>query len=223
MHRIPAREIVSGYCPASVQSVSCQDVLAIGDGLASEGDYDKAFDTARYFVDHCSGEPNSGEIFRVLDEVQSHATQFHGAAGQLYFRNYLIAILYVSQSDQWYCNDAMTLVRTSRTTGDTLRFHSGVPIKGTLAHQMIVSSKITVNPFSKSTGVEFDLSQMAYVRVEVYDELGRMVQGDGNGHVYDQGLHIFSIDAQRWLPGTFYVRLSTGNGEVRSLKIVKIE
>ena len=270
----------------SSESGDCQNVLNVGYDLArSDADFNKAFDTARYYVDHCSTEPNSGDVFGLLVSVNGNATQLKGSSGQLYFRNYLISILYVSPSDQWYCNAAYALVHTSRNSRealglikfllgnvrckdlagnlgysyylirrndyynwhdsvtvdtnkypydstlaslhdmglDTLLYHAGVSIKGTLAHQMIVSSQITINPFSQVTGVEFDLSQMAYVRLEVYDELGRMIQGDGNGHVYDQGSHTLQLEGLKWSPGTYYVRLSTGNGEVQTLKLVKTE
>ncbi len=79
------------------------------------------------------------------------------------------------------------------------------------------------NPFSVSTEVLFELSNSAYVRFGVYDELGRNVQGEEMGHVYDPGHHRFTVDGKSFANGVYYARLSTPTGEIRTVKLVKKE
>jgi len=75
------------------------------------------------------------------------------------------------------------------------------------------------NPFSRETVVNLDLNQVAYVRFEIFDELGRVVQGDGTGKVLPVGKHQFRIAADDLAKGIYYARVSTLNGEVKTLKL----
>jgi hypothetical protein len=79
------------------------------------------------------------------------------------------------------------------------------------------------NPFRTSTEIVFDLRQTTYVRFEVYDQLGRMVIGDGTGLVYEPGSHMFTVLGKDLVSGVYYARLSTPIGEVRTVKLTKIE
>ncbi len=79
------------------------------------------------------------------------------------------------------------------------------------------------NPFSVTTEVLFDLSNTAYVRFGVYDELGRNVQGEETGHVYDPGRHRFAVNGKSLANGIYYARLSTPTGEVLTVKLIKKE
>ncbi len=77
------------------------------------------------------------------------------------------------------------------------------------------------NPFIKETTLEFTLNRMAYVQVAVYDELGKLVWGDGRGSSLEACTHQIHLDGSAFPSGVFYARISTGFGEVKTLKLVK--
>jgi len=97
-----------------------------------------------------------------------------------------------------------------------------------VAHPAIYSGilnslTISKNPFTSTTTLHFALDKMAYLKAEVYDELGRMIVGDGSGHSFDPGKHQISFDLTGFASGADYLRVSMGDGEVRTIKLVKKE
>ena len=62
---------------------------------------------------------------------------------------------------------------------------------------------------------------MAYITVEVFDPLGRKVWGDDHGYSLDKGTHTIHLDGAKLSSGTYYARISTGFGEVMTVKLVK--
>ncbi|MDP4221601.1 MAG: T9SS type A sorting domain-containing protein, partial [Bacteroidota bacterium] len=76
------------------------------------------------------------------------------------------------------------------------------------------------NPFIKQTALQFTLTRMTYITIAVYDELGRLVWGDGKGSSLSAGTHSILIDGSSLPQGTVYARISTGFGEVRTVKLV---
>jgi hypothetical protein len=76
------------------------------------------------------------------------------------------------------------------------------------------------NPFNKETTLEFTLNRMAYTTVAVYDELGRLVWGDGRGSSLEAGMHQIHLDGKDLPHGTLYARISTGFGEVKTVKLI---
>ena len=76
------------------------------------------------------------------------------------------------------------------------------------------------NPFIKETTLEFTLNRMAYITLEIYDELGRVVWGDSKGSSLEAGVHTIHLDGNSLPRGTLYARISTGFGEVKTVKLV---
>ncbi len=97
-----------------------------------------------------------------------------------------------------------------------LRLHDGV--QGFSSY--LASFTSTPNPFSGETTLQFTLNRMTYISVSVYDELGRLVWGDGKGSSLETGVHQVHIDGKNLPSGTLYARISTGFGEVKTLKLV---
>ncbi len=77
------------------------------------------------------------------------------------------------------------------------------------------------NPFPKETTVSFQMGEYAYVSFQVFDVLGKVVQGDFKGTVLNPGMHTFAIDGTNLPSGTYYARISTPIGETRTVKLVK--
>ena len=83
----------------------------------------------------------------------------------------------------------------------------------------LINFATSSNPFQNETTLYFTLNRMSFIQLTIYDELGRLVWGDGRGSSVDAGEHTVHIDSS--LPsGTLYARISTGFGEVKTLKLV---
>jgi len=95
-----------------------------------------------------------------------------------------------------------------------------VPTTTGIGMSYLVSFTSSPNPFGKSTTLEFILNRMSYIQLAVYDELGRLVWGDGRGSSIEAGMHSVQIDGTKLPSGTLYARISTGFGEVKTVKLV---
>ncbi|MDP4229120.1 MAG: T9SS type A sorting domain-containing protein, partial [Bacteroidota bacterium] len=76
------------------------------------------------------------------------------------------------------------------------------------------------NPFTKETTLGFTLNRTTYTTIEIYDELGRLIWGDGIGLSLEAGTHSITVDGKSLPHGTLYARISTGFGEVKTVKLV---
>jgi hypothetical protein len=86
---------------------------------------------------------------------------------------------------------------------------------------IIASLTSTLNPFKTETTLEFVLNRMAYITADVYDVLGHKVWGSDRGGTMDAGAHQMRIDGAGMSSGIYYSRISTGFGEVKTVKLVK--
>ncbi|MEP7234944.1 MAG: hypothetical protein ABI778_06580 [Ignavibacteriota bacterium] len=89
-----------------------------------------------------------------------------------------------------------------------------------LPQTILASFTINPNPFHKEATLDFTMNRMSYVTLTVYDELGRPVWGDGRGSSLEAGTHSIHIDGNSLPSGTLYARISTGFGEVKTVKLV---
>ncbi len=99
--------------------------------------------------------------------------------------------------------------------------HNTVTPSTALPAIYLASFTSSPNPFKTETTLSFELNRMAYVTVEVFDPLGRKVWGDEHGYSLDKGIHTVHLDGAKFSSGTYYARISTGFGEVKTLKLVK--
>jgi hypothetical protein len=99
--------------------------------------------------------------------------------------------------------------------------NSGVkPTTTGIGKSYLASLTSSPNPFIKETTLQFTLNHMTYITVSIYDELGRLVWGDGRGSSLEAGLHSIHLDASSFPSGTLYARIATGFGEVKTVKLV---
>ncbi len=103
-----------------------------------------------------------------------------------------------------------------------LNLYLGVGARSPLA-SVLASFHISSDPFTARTNLLFDLDKMVFVKAEVYDELGRMLIGDGSGHSFEPGRHQIPIDLSAYPTGAYYVRIALGDGETRTIKMIKQE
>ncbi|GEM_PF-6795533 len=97
---------------------------------------------------------------------------------------------------------------------------AGVHSDGTGA-QIILNARVTENPFPGSTSVSLSIGREAYVRIEVFDLVGRAVENAGYAGVFETGSREIPLDLSNAAPGAYYVRISTANNETRTIKITK--
>jgi hypothetical protein len=95
------------------------------------------------------------------------------------------------------------VTRTGKSSGQYLSTFTGSP-----------------NPFKQELTLTFELNRLAYVTVEVFDVLGRKVWGGEHGRSLGAGSHTVRIDGSSLPIGTLYAHISTGFGEVNTLKLV---
>jgi hypothetical protein len=99
--------------------------------------------------------------------------------------------------------------------------HQSASPSGPLPQQYFGSFTSSPNPFRQETTLEFVLNRMAYITIDVYDVLGHKVWGSDHGSTMDAGTHQVRIDGAGMSSGTYYARISTGFGEVKTVKLVK--
>jgi hypothetical protein len=91
---------------------------------------------------------------------------------------------------------------------------------GKIPSKYLTSFTSSPNPFKQELTLAFELNRLTYVTVVVFDPLGRKVWGDEHGRSLDVGVHTVTLDGALLPTGTLYARISTGFGEVRTVKIV---
>ncbi len=91
------------------------------------------------------------------------------------------------------------------------------------APRVISNFSASPNPVEAGTVLSFGLTQEAYVKIELYDELGKLETGAGNGFAgaLPSGNKSVPISLAGLPAGTYYARLQTAYGEVRTVKLVK--
>jgi hypothetical protein len=98
---------------------------------------------------------------------------------------------------------------------------SGVGPQPTIYARVLSSMTVSENPLRKTTLLRFDLDRAVYLKVDILDELGRTVVGDESGRSYNPGRHELPLDLSGQASGAYYLRISLGDGEVRTLKLIK--
>jgi len=101
-----------------------------------------------------------------------------------------------------------------------LLHHSGVSPSTTPSEVYLASSP---NPFKNETHLRFHLNRMTYTTIGIYDVLGHQVWGEGKGRSLEAGDHEIVVDGSSLPDGSFYARIETGFGEVKTVKLIHQE
>jgi hypothetical protein len=132
------------------------------------------------------------------------------------------------QLQTWHDDTTQTLDTTLPSIHDLgldslLNLHLGVGLSQSPYAASLSSFRLSTNPITSKSNLLFDLDKMVFVKAEVYDELGRMLIGDGSGHSFEPGRHQIPIDLSAYPTGAYYVRIALGDGETRTIKMIKQE
>lgn len=76
------------------------------------------------------------------------------------------------------------------------------------------------NPFTDALNLKYELTKSGMVRIEVLDILGRSIYSEGQGYKPD-GEHSLTLNTANWASGSYYIRLSTPSGEIKTVKVIK--
>ena len=137
----------------------------------------------------------------------------------------------LARENKHYSQDSLSLVQAgmdpthlppldSIGLGIVLQHDAHLSVTPTIPSNYLVSFTTSPNPFNKETTLQFTLNRMTYITFAVYDELGRLVWGDGRGASLEAGMHTIHLDGKGLPSGTLYARISTGFGEVKTVKLV---
>ncbi len=77
------------------------------------------------------------------------------------------------------------------------------------------------NPFNVETTIRFDLPKKDYIRMEIYDSLGRKIATAADG-LYQPGVHYIAFNASGLSSGVYYYELISSSGnERKALVLIK--
>ncbi len=104
-----------------------------------------------------------------------------------------------------------------------LNLHLGVSLAQSPFAASLSTVHLSADPFTARTNLLFEFDKMVYLKAKVYEELGRMLIGDGSGHSFEPGRHQIPIDLSAYPAGAYYVRIVLGDGETKTIKMIKQE
>ncbi len=77
------------------------------------------------------------------------------------------------------------------------------------------------NPVNVGTVISFGISKEAYVKIELFDVLGKEASSYGDECLFEPGNKSVSFSLAGLPSGTYYARIITAYGEVQTVKLVK--
>jgi hypothetical protein len=95
------------------------------------------------------------------------------------------------------------------------------PARGMLPRS-VTSFRATQSPFRSSTVLLFELSEAEVLQVDLVDVLGHEVANVVPSGFFSAGKHSAGVFGEGFPTGSIYARLTAANGEVRTLKLVKL-
>ena len=104
---------------------------------------------------------------------------------------------------------------------DTLLNFASVHHYDATGPQIILDAHVTANPFESETSVSLSINREAYLHIDVLDLLGRTLPGAGFEGVFEPGSRVVPLKLSSLTSGTYYIRISTANNELRTFKVEK--
>jgi hypothetical protein len=86
---------------------------------------------------------------------------------------------------------------------------------------IISSVTANPNPVKEGTTISFGISKEAYVKIELFDVLGKQASSYGYESLFEPGNKSVSFSLAGLPSGTYYARIITAYGEVQTVKLVK--
>ncbi len=100
--------------------------------------------------------------------------------------------------------------------------HGNVLSGGTISAEALLAVRVEENPFENELDVSYDMGRTAMVSIELHDLLGKSIPIQNAKYLLSQpGTHEAKIPLEHLPPGTYYLRLLTDTGDVRTVKVIK--
>ena len=158
-----------------------------------------------------SYNPTKGEIFKTTNGGLNWYSQNSNTS------TFLTSCYFTNQSTGYVSGYNGTMVKTTNGGGN---FVSIEPVNNEIPSQFHLSQNYP-NPFNPITNLEFEISDLGFVSLKVFDVLGNEVSTLVNSEI-KPGTYNYKFDASGLPSGVYYYRLSTINhSETKSMILLK--
>ena len=84
-----------------------------------------------------------------------------------------------------------------------------------------ISEAIVIpNPIKDEMELRYKLTEGALVKIDIFDALGKQMYRMAQGYK-PKGDNLQHFDTRAWSSGSYYIRMTTLGGEVKTVKVVK--
>jgi photosystem II stability/assembly factor-like uncharacterized protein len=161
---------------------------------------------------------NSTKGYLIGDEGDVFVTS-NGGANWLYtpsgVMNWLYDGIFVSENIGWAVGTGGIILHTT-TGGNVFVQNTGNEIT-----EKFYLHQNYPNPFNPSTKIKFDVSNNSFIRISIFDVVGKEIELITNKN-YPAGSYEFTFDAEKYVSGVYFVRLfSNDYTESRKMLLVK--
>ncbi len=136
-----------------------------------------------------------------------------------------------SQRDDWL-NDTNVLYDTTLPALDSIEpgleelldrhlLYASVADRPPNAPMIISDASASPNPVNTGTVISFAMNKEAYVKIQLYDVLGKQLGNSAFESLFQPGNKSVPISLAGLPSGTYYARIVTAYGEVQTVKLVK--
>jgi hypothetical protein len=94
-------------------------------------------------------------------------------------------------------------------------------VSGTPPPSILSNATANPNPMNEGTVISFSIAKEAYVKIELFDVLGKQASSYGYESLFEPGNKSVSFSLGGLPSGTYYARIITAYGEVQTVKLVK--
>jgi hypothetical protein len=99
---------------------NCAELLWSGDNYLSNMQWQQAFDTLTYVIEHCYNAQDASDAFWGLSTAVVGLYGPYGGSYRATFLTWLESVLYLNASDAWFCSDAEIIAGYLPLPHDTL-------------------------------------------------------------------------------------------------------
>jgi hypothetical protein len=104
---------------------------------------------------------------------------------------------------------------------EILRGQQGSVASGETSAPSLLDVRAVTNPFSTATEIEYTLGNSAQVELSLFNALGQVVWSQPFGKVEYAATHKASIGGEDLQSGSYFLRVATLTGDVRTVKLIK--
>ncbi len=137
-----------------------------------------------------------------------------------------------TQLEQWLNNTQLYKLDTTLPPLDSIQpglqellekhlLYQGVSDRPVGMPDIMANASASPNPVSTGTVISFAMNKEAYVKIQLYDVLGKQLGASAFEGLFQPGNKSVPISLAGLPAGTYYARLQTAFGEVQTVKLVK--